>query len=94
MPPVEKHTQSSTERTGKDYRDVHEWLDRDPATKAARHDITKIHEFGKMIEEQYGQEGLQEYILHLHDDIKAKFTHLQEDLQKSLSETLAYFGIQ
>lgn len=94
MPPVAGHTKSSVERTGKAYQEVHEWLDLDPEKKAERHDITKIHEYGRMIEEKYGKEGLQEYIRHLHDDMKAKFSHLQHDLEKQIADTLAYFGVK
>ncbi len=93
MPPIEKHVQESAARTGREFRSVHEWLDKDPDKKAERHDITRIYEFGKLIEDQHGKEGLQEYIRHLHVDIKAKFHHLQQDLEKSLAETLAYFGV-
>lgn len=94
MPPVDKHIKKSLEKTGNEYKDLHEWLDIAPETRAERHDITKIYEYGKMIEEKYGQEGLQEYIGHIHDDVKAKFEHLQEDLEKSIGETLAYFGVK
>ena len=62
MPPVPVHTKSSMERTGKEYREVHEWLDMDAERKAERHDITKIHEYGSQIEQQFGAEGRQEYI--------------------------------
>ena len=34
MPPIEKHIQASIERTGKDYRDIHEWIDH-PGKKAS-----------------------------------------------------------
>ena len=94
MPPIDKHLKTSIERTGKDYKDVHEWIDGDPSRKAERHDITKISEYGRMIEEKYGKEALQEYIQHLHDDIKAKFSHIQHDLEKTVSDTLAYFGVK
>lgn len=94
MPPVDKHIKTSLEKTGKEYKDIHEWLDKGPETKAERHDITKIYEYGKMIEEKYGQEALQEYIRHIHDDVKAKFEHMREDLEKALVETLAYFGVK
>ncbi len=94
MPPIEKHVQESEARTGKDFRNIHEWLDKDPEKKAERHDITRMYEFGKVIEEQYGKEGLQEYIRHLHDDVKAKVHHLQQDFEKSIAETLAYFGVK
>lgn len=93
MPPVKNHIEASQKRTGKEYRDIHEWID-DPEKKAERHDITKIYEYGKMIEEKYGKEALQEYLKHIHDDVKAKFDHIQEDLKKSIADTLAYFGVK
>jgi hypothetical protein len=94
MPPVPSHTKSSLERTGKDYKEVHEWLDMDPEKKAERHDITKIFEYGTMIERKYGVDARQEYIRHLHDDMKAKFNHLQHDIEKQIADTLAYFGVK
>ncbi len=94
MPPINKHLQTSIERTGKDYREVHEWLDGDPEKKAERHDITKIYEQGKMIEEKYGKEALQEYIQHIRDDVKAKFDHIQHDLEKAIADMVVYFGVK
>jgi hypothetical protein len=94
MPPTDKHLKASMERTGKDYKEVHEWIDGDPEKKAERHDITKIHEFGKMIEEKYGEEGVREYIQHIHDDVKGKFEHVKEDLQKAIADTLASLGVK
>ncbi len=94
MPPINRHLKVSMERTGKEYRDVHEWLDANPEKKVGRHDITKIHEYGRMFKERYGEEGAREYIQHIHDDLKAKFDHIQHDLEKSISDTLAYFGIK
>jgi len=82
------------ERTGKEYKEIHEWLDLDTEKKAERHDITKMYEYGKMIEEKFGAEGRAEYIRHLHDDMKAKFTHLQHDFEKQIADTLAYFGVK
>ncbi len=94
MPPIEKHLMISLERTGKDYREVHEWIDGDPAKKAERHDVTKIYEYSQMFKDKYGDEALQEYIQHIHDDLKGKFDHVQEDLQKAVADTLAYFGVK
>ncbi|MBC8414484.1 hypothetical protein H8E50_12570 [bacterium] len=94
MPPIDRHIKTSLDKTGKDYKEVHEWLDSDPDMKAERHDMTKIYEFGKIIEEKYGKEALQEYIRHIHDDVKAKFDHLKEDLDKALAETLEFFGVK
>lgn len=94
MPPIEKHLKTSLEACGKDCRAVHEWLDADPAKKAERHDLTKIFENGSMIEQQYGRDAREEYIRHLHDDVKAKFDHLKHDFEKQLADTLAYFGVR
>jgi len=91
MPPIEKHTKKSIERTGKDYKEIHDWID-DPEKKFERHDITKILEFGKMFEETQGKEAAQEYIQHIHDDLNAKFGHLLEDVEKMVADTLGYFG--
>lgn len=94
MPSIEKHRTASLERTGKDYIEVHEWLDGNPEKKAERHDITRMYEYGKHIEKRYGKEALQEYILHIHDDLKAKFEHIKQDLDKTIADTLAYFGVK
>jgi glutaredoxin 2 len=91
MPPIEKHVKKSLERTGKEYREIHEWID-EPDHKNERHDITRILEFGKMFEEKYGEEGAQEYIQHIHDDLNGKFGHLLEDMEQMVKDTLSYFG--
>ncbi|MEW6599533.1 MAG: hypothetical protein AB1499_01045 [Nitrospirota bacterium] len=94
MPSIEKHIKTSLDKTGKEYKDIHEWMDKDPEKKAERHDISRMFEYGKMIEEKYGKEALQEYIRHINDDVKAKFEHLREDFEKSLADTLKYFGVK
>lgn len=91
MPSIEIHVEKSLEKTGKEYREIHEWID-EPEHKNERHDITKILEFGKMFEEKYGEEGAQEYIQHIHDDMNSRFEHLLEDVEKLVNETLSYFG--
>lgn len=83
MPPVEKHIQISKERTGKEYREVHEWIDNDETKKVERHDITKIPQHIREIELKCGEEGVREYVQHIHDDVK-----------KRIADTLAYFGIK
>jgi uncharacterized protein len=94
MPSIEKHVETSRQRTGKDYLELHEWIDKDPATKVERHNINKIPEYGKMMEEKYGAEGLQEYLRHIHDDFTARFGHVKEDVEKAIADTLAYFGVK
>ena len=91
MPPIDNHIKSSMERTGKEYREIHEWID-ERDHKSERHDVTKILKFGKMFEEKYGEDGAQEYIQHIHDDLNARFGHLLEDMEKMVKDTLSYFG--
>ena len=45
-----------------------------------------------MFEQKYGEEGAQEYIKHIHDDLNGKFEHLLEDMEKMVKDTLSYFG--
>lgn len=91
MPSIEKHTQKSMERTGKDYLEIHEWID-EPGKKAERHDIGRVLEFAKMFEEKYGGEGAREYVQHLQDDLEGRFGHLLEDVEKMIADNLKYFG--
>jgi hypothetical protein len=91
MPSIEKHVEISLQRTGKPYRQVHEWID-DPQHKNERHDITRVLEFSRMFEGKYGEEGAREYVQHLTDDLNGKFSHLVEDVQELVGKTLAYFG--
>jgi hypothetical protein len=91
MPSIEKHTQKSHEKTGKYYQEIHEWID-DPDHKVERHDIGRVLEFAKMFEEKYGEEGAKEYVQHLQDDLKGRFGHLLEDVEKLIDDNLKYFG--
>ena len=72
MPKVDVHAADSAARTGKEYREVHEWLDNDPDNKAARHDLSKISENGKVVNDRFGPGGRAEFIRHLYDDVTMK----------------------
>ncbi len=91
MPTIDKHMQKSSERTGKDYREIHEWID-DPERKMERHDLSRVLEFGNMFRITHGDEGANEYVHHLQDDLKARFAHLLEDVEKLMNDHLNYFG--
>jgi len=93
MPSIEKHADSSKRRTGKAYQEVHEWID-DPRHKEERHDVTRVLEFSRMLEEKYGEEAAREYVQHLADDLNSKFNHVGEELQASVDKTLVYFGVK
>ena len=71
MPSIEKHIELSLERTGKEFREVHEWMDgRDINRKemSARHSIMNIPQFLPVVEKQFGKEGVREYLHHIKDD--------------------------
>ncbi len=91
MPSIEKHVKISIERTGKEYLEVHEWID-NPATKNERHDINAIPDNFQMFKEKYGEEAAREYVQHLSDDVKGRFGHLLEDFGKEMASAIQYFG--
>ena len=91
MPSIEKHIETSMKRTGKPYREIHEWID-DPELKNERHDLTRVLDVSRMFAEKYGEEAAREYVQHLADDVNGKFNHLVEDVQALVDKTLTYFG--
>lgn len=54
MPSIEKHADISKQRTGKTYKQIHEWID-DPQHKEERHDITRVLEVSHMFRGKYGE---------------------------------------
>lgn len=91
MPSIEKHVETSLKKTGKKYQEVHEWID-NPPTKNERHDINAIPDNFQMFKEKYGEEAAREYVQHLSDDIKGRFGHVLEDLEKEMAAAIKYFG--
>lgn len=91
MPDLAVHIQSSVNRTGKEYREVHEWID-NPPTKYERHDFSKVLENAKMFTEKYGEEAAQEYVLHLVEDMHCRFNKVLGEHQKLHADCLKYFG--
>jgi hypothetical protein len=45
-----------------------------------------------MFQEKYGDEGANEYVQHLQDDLKARFKHLLDDVENLMNDHLNYFG--
>ena len=71
MPPVEKHVKLSLGRTGKEYRDIHEWFDSKEVSyneRVARHNIINIPKYLPSIKKQFGEEGAKEYLYHIKED--------------------------
>ncbi|MBA3032481.1 MAG: HDIG domain-containing protein [Gammaproteobacteria bacterium] len=93
MPPTTKHLQTSISRTGKDYAELHSWID-DPVLKNERHDFTNIWDFGAAIKAKYGEEGLREYIEHLREDMDVKLMKIWGKDAAVRDEALDYYGIR
>ena len=89
MPKIEIHLKESLERTGKEYKELHEWID-DPSKKPEHHDITKMLQHAKTIEKKWEDEGVQEFINHIQADINAQVSRIQEDIKN----VFGYFGIK
>ena len=73
MPKLEEHIKKSLERTGKEWRNVHEFLDGQHLSvleKLRRHSpLVAVRNFGE-IEKDSGQEGIREYVHHLKEDYR------------------------
>ncbi len=92
MPPTAKHYATSTQRTGKDYAELHNWID-DAEKKYERHDFRKIWAYGPEIAAKFGEEGVQEYIEHLREDMENKISKLVPEHKETLKDAFIYFGI-
>ncbi len=91
MPDISVHIQSSLNRTGKEYREVHEWIDNLP-TKYERHNWSEVLKNAKMLAEQYGEQAAQEYVMHLVEDMHCRFNKVLDDHHKQMTDCLKYFG--
>ena len=89
MPSIEKHVEISRLRTGEDYRELHEWMDADPNKKAERHDVTRICEYGQLMKAKYGDEGLEEYVQHISDDVITRFLLGKADVDSAITAQVA-----
>ena len=91
MPELEVHIAASLARTGKEYREVHAWID-NAETKYERHDFSKVLRNAEMFRQQYGDEAAQEYVQHLVDDLKCRFSTKLAQHQAAMEDCLKYFG--
>lgn len=75
MPGIRQHMEISEKRTGKDYKELHEWMDpwgTDVALGKERHDITKIPEHHQYVKDKWGEEAAKEFLLHIKEDLDHK----------------------
>ncbi len=67
MPSYQKHLEISTQRTGKSYQEMHDWLDNHPQ-KAERHSLDKLPENIGFVRSSWGDEAVVEYLQHIVED--------------------------
>lgn len=72
MPPFIKHLEKSLKRTGKEYKEMHDWLDNYPQTKAERHNLDTLPQNIEFVKYRWGDEAVTEYLLHLVEDLIMK----------------------
>lgn len=73
---LKKHLTLSLRRTGKSYREVHEWMDGRQAPLRAilsRHNVLSLPRHLAAAEKKFGGDGAKEYLEHLKNDYR---THL------------------
>ena len=86
MPSINEHLKLSLKRTGKNYKELHEWIEgvnATPKDHKERHDILKIPQFLPIIEERFEKEGTLEYLQRIKDDYEqTKILNLIRKLKK------------
>lgn len=82
MPPLDVHLKNSKQKTGKEYEELHRWMDDDKIKALEVHDISKIHENIRYVREKWGEEAVREFIF-----------HIKEDMEQRIRENLQYFGL-
>lgn len=85
MPPYKDHLNTSLNRTSKDYKDLHDWVDNNPdmEVKIDRHSLQSLAKNIEYVRATWGDEGVAEFILHVVEDIECR-----------MGEVFKYFGIK
>ena len=81
MPPLDVHLKSSKQRTGKEYEELHRWIDDDKLKALEIHDISRIPENMKYVNKKWGRGS------------PGICAPRKEDLEHRLKENLQYFGL-
>ncbi len=85
MPKTDVHFEASKRKTGNPHEVVHRFVDFEPK-KPARHDITRMVDYSRLMEARYGSEAAQELVQHIHDDMQGKFKAFASMLRTRASE--------
>lgn len=74
MPSLEEHISLSRMRAGKEWREVHEWVDGRGLSRSqrlARHNIFMLGKNMRAAERMFGSDGAKEYFHHICEDYEA-----------------------
>jgi len=84
MPPFKDHLKTSTERTGTDYKELHNWIDNDPdmVIKISRHNLHSMAKNIEYVRATWGEEAVAEFIQHVVEDVECR-----------MAEVFTYFGL-
>lgn len=71
MPPYKTHLETSLKRTGKEYVELHDWLDNDPdkEIKTVRHSLDILPQNIEYVRGNWGDEAVTEFLLHVVEDL-------------------------
>jgi hypothetical protein len=80
MPDLKTHCEISLKRTGKEFRELHEWMD-EPRKELGRAHRTERHDntYIDYVEERWGWEGVLEFLHHIAVD----YRDTREKMQKN-----------
>lgn len=71
MPSLDEHMRRSEKRTGRDYRELNEWLDGSHASSLRRLERhLRVKKYSEYVKDMWGEEGLEEYKNHVQDDFR------------------------
>lgn len=93
MASTEKHIEISLARTGKEYADLHRWIN-EGDLQFERHDFTRVWDLIPEVQARFGDEGVREYIEHLRVDMEMKLTNTWGKEDSMRDAALTYFGIK
>jgi|SRR3989338_1797229 len=71
MPSDSEHAKLSKARTGKDFLELHQWMNDSKGNHKQgkkRHDITNIPETMGIVREKFGDDGIKEFLYHIKED--------------------------
>lgn len=67
MPKIDIHCKNSLNRTGKDLKELHEWMDEPGEVlkidhRRVRHDLSYLNEVKKKFGDKYGADAVREFL--------------------------------